>query len=486
MAAAQRISPLGWRWLGGVGAGCLAIGLLAGVNPEYGVFGALGLMFALLTIQDLTLGLVLFTIASFLDLASSSGSFTGTKVIGLVLFVSWLARMAIRRGQDLAQLVSENPRLTVSLVGLLSWAVLSSTWAASSSTALGGAGRYALDMTLIPIAFSAVRKREHVIWILTAFVVGSVFSGAYGFIHPTSATAYDAGRLTGTIGDANGEATVLAAAIPLVISLVGVVRNSARLKLIALIGVAILFASLVDTLSREGLVSLAAVLVGGVIFGGRWRRRAAVLLVIGVTATVGYYFVLAPATSLQRVTMSDTSGRSSLWTVALRVIKANPILGVGNDNFILVENHYINQPGSIQAFYIVTSPKVSHNTFLETAADLGIPGLLLLIAVLGYALAAAVRAAWLFERLGDVQMELMSRAVVLSVVAVLTSDFFVASPYAKYLWLPLAMGPPLQHLARRATYAAGEPVDGDSSSDGGSEDEQAYIGRYGAEPLPAS
>jgi putative inorganic carbon (hco3(-)) transporter len=450
MAAAQRIGPLSWRWLGCLAAGCVAIGALAGVSPEYGLLGALGLMFAAVAIMDVALGFVLFTIASFLDVASGSGSFSGTKVIGLVLFASWLARMATRKGGNLGAFMSENPALTVALVGLLGWAALSFAWAASPSTALSGAGRFALVMMLVPIAFSAVDKPEHVVWVIAAFVAGAVISGLYGFVHPTSATSMDAGRLTGTNGDANGEATVLAAAVPLLLGLVGVVGHSARLKLVALLSLVVLFAGLVDTLSREGLLSLAAVLVGAVVFGGRWRRKAVVLLVIGTTATVGYYYLVAPATSLQRVTMTDTSGRSSLWTVALRVIKAHPLTGVGNDNFILVENRYINQPGAIQALFVVNTPKVAHNTFLEAAADLGITGLLFLIALLAAAIAAAVRAAWIFERLGNTQWELMSRGVVLSVVAVLTSDLFVASVYAKYLWIPLALCPVMLHFAHRA------------------------------------
>jgi O-antigen ligase len=449
MALSQRIGPLSPWLLACLAVGCIGIGLLAGVDPEYGLLGALGLMFAVVTIMDVTLGFVLFIAASFLDLASSSGSFTGTKVLGLVLFVSWLARIATRRGADLAAFATENPALTFALVAMLGWAALSSAWAYSANTALSGAGRYLLVMMLVPIGFTAIRTRQHAVWMVTAFVVGALFSGVYGFIHPASLTSMDAGRLTGTIGDANAEATVLAAAIPLLIALCSVIRGSARLKLAALAGVGLLFASLVDTLSREGLLSLGAVMVVAVIFGGRWRRQAAVLLVIGATATVGYYFVLAPATSLQRVTMSDTSGRSSLWTVAWRVIKAHPVLGVGNDNFILVENHYINQPGAIQALYVVTTPKLTHNTFLESTADLGIPGLLTLLAVLGCSIGAAVRAAWIFERLGDRQMELISRAVVLALVAVLTSDLFVASGYAKYLWIPIAMCPVLLLLARR-------------------------------------
>jgi O-antigen ligase len=173
------------------------------------------------------------------------------------------------------------------------------------------------------------------------------------------------------------------------------------------------------------------------------------LLVVGAVATAGYYAVLAPASSLQRVTMSDTSGRSSIWTVAMRVFERHPLLGVGTGNFILVSRQYINQPGAVSAQYIVHSPLVTHNSYLEALTDLGLPGLLTLLAVLGWALSAAVRATRLFERAGDEQMELLSRGVVLALVAILASDFFVANAQAKYLWLLIALCPALLRLARR-------------------------------------
>ena len=153
-------------------------------------------------------------------------------------------------------------------------------------------------------------------------------------------------------------------------------------------------------------MALAAVLVGAVVFGGRWRRQAAILLAVGVSATVGYFVVLAPLAARQRVTMADTSGRSSIWTVAWRVVEAHPVLGVGNDNFILVEDRYVNQPGAILANYIIVTPKVVHDAYLEALADLGVPGLLTLLAVLAGSVGAGIRAAWMFERLGDRQMEL--------------------------------------------------------------------------------
>jgi O-antigen ligase len=448
MAFAGRIGPLN-RWLLACLAVCVGIGVLAGINPEYGLVGALGVMLAVITIMDLTLGFVLFTIASFLDLTSSTGSFSGIKVVGLVLFVSWLAGIGTRRSTEIRSFAAENPMLAASLVAMLGWAALSFAWAFSPSTALGGAGRYALDMMLLPIGYAAMRERRDVVWVLTAYVAGAALSAVYGFA--TSSAAGFGGRLAGSIGDPNAEATVLAASIPLLIGLVGMFRQSARTKLVAVVVGIILFAGLVSTLSREGLVALAAVMVGAVLFGGRWRRQAAILLAVGVSATVGYFVVLAPLAARQRVTMADTSGRSSIWTVAWRVVEAHPVLGVGNDNFILVEDRYVNRPGAVQAFYIIGHPKVVHNAYLEALVDLGIPGLLTLLAVLAGSIGAGIRAAWMFERLGDSQMELLSRCVVLANIAVLTAALFVSSEYGKYLWLLLAVCPALLALARRTT-----------------------------------
>jgi O-antigen ligase len=455
MALPRRIERLDVLWALIVGGACIVVGLLAGVKPEYGLLAAVGMMFAVVVLMDVTLGFVLFTALSFLDVLSGSTSFSGTKVIGLILFVSWVARLAVRKGEDLGTFISEHPAVTASLVAMLGWCVLSFAWAFSPSSALSGASRYALDMLLIPIAFAAIRERRHVIWVVGAFVIGAGVSGAYGFLHPAAAASTYGGRSVGLNGDPNAEATVLAAALPLLIALMVVYRDSARIRIAGAVGVLIMFAGLVDTLSREGLLSLAGVLVAAVVFGGRWRRQAVALLVLGVVATAGYYFVLAPLSSRQRVTSADTSGRSSIWTIALRVFDAHPALGVGNDNFILVEHEYLNRAGAIpSAYYIVTAPKVTHDMYLESLVDLGVPGLLTMLAVLGTLLGACVKAARLFERIGDVRLELVSRAVVLAIVAVLVSEIFVSAEYAKYLWIPLSFCPVLLTLARRQAASA--------------------------------
>lgn len=450
MGVAQRIGFPNRLALAAVAGLCLVAGVVSGLNPKYGLYLGVGLMFAVVTITDLTLGFVLFTIASFIDVLSGSGTVSATKVIGLVLLGSWLARVATRRRSEISSFATENPGMTAALVAMLAWAALSFTWAASPSTVLKGSLTYLLDMMLVPIGYAAIRRREHLVWVLAAFVFGAVLSSVYGFVHPTAATSMQAGRATGLNGDANAEATIAAASIPLLACLFGVWRDSARLKLVAVIGLVVLFLGLVNTVSREGLVSLAAVLVGGVVFGGRWRRWAALLLVVGAVGTIGYFVLLASPTARNRVTNPSSSGRSSLWTVAERVFEAHPVLGVGLNNFSLVEQQYVNQPGSIQAYYVVQIRRVTHNTLLEAAADLGVPGVLTLLAVLAAALSAVIRAVRIFEQIGDEPMELLSRGLFLALVAVLASDVFVAGASAKYLWIPLALCPATLYLARRA------------------------------------
>ena len=446
----ERIGAFGPWWLLCLAIGCAGTGVLAGVNPAYGLLAAGGVAFVVTVFADLTLGFVLFTVCSFLDLFSSSGSLSVTKGMGLLLFGSWLAVTATRQRHDGASFVANNPGVVVAGICLIGWSALSIAWAASPSRALGATERYLLDFLLLPIAFGAVRRREHMVWVVAAFIFGAVISVTYGLFHPTPVTDQEFGRLTGTIGEANGEAAVLVAAIPLAISLIGVIRSSVRMQLLAAVGVVLAFIGLVDTLSRSGLLSLAAVMVAGVIFGGRWRAWATTLLLVGVCATVGYFVVLAPLTARERVTSTDTSGRSSIWTIAVRMFEAHPVLGVGNDNFLNTAIDYVNQPGTItRADLIVDTPKVVHNIYLEALADLGVPGLITLLGVLGTLIGAAVRAAWIFERLGDLQLELIARGVVLALVGLLSADFFSSSQYAKYLWILLALCPVLLALARR-------------------------------------
>jgi len=427
----------------------LCVGLAAGVQPRLGVAAALGIGFAAAVLADVTVGLFLFTILSFLEVVNAgSGAVSFIKVAGLILFVSWLAAQATRARREPRSLLASSPGLTMAVVAFVSWSAISVAWADSSGTAVSSTSRFLLDVLLFPIVFGAIRRREHFIWIVAAFVIGAVMSSVTGLLQSGGA------RLAGGIGDPDGEAAVLAAALMLDVGLIATLRRGSPARLLAVIGGLIMGAGLLDTGSRGGFVALAAALVAAVLLGGRWRGRAAGLMLIVIILTPVFLFVLVPSAAVQHLSSTSSSGRTDLWKVGIKMWETNPVAGVGSGNFTVASIHYVQQAGAItRADLIVDVPHVAHNTYLQILDELGVPGLLLFLTIAIGSVSAALRAARIYERKGDISFELMSRALALALVALLTADLFITNEYERLLWLLLALPPALLAVARSETGA---------------------------------
>ncbi len=446
-------------WAGLLLAMSAAVGLAAGIKPSMGVAGAIGIAFSLVTISDVTAGLVLFTILSFLDVlnSSSSGSASFIKVAGLLLFGSWYAQRLVGTASTRGAVARIPANLLFCVVALALWSAVSATWAESSSVALTSTMSFVLNMLLLPIVMVAVRRREHLHWVLAAFLMGAIISTAYGFISP-AATGSVEGRLAGGIGDANEQAAVLVAAIPIALALGNAMRRPA-LRLLAWGGGVFCLIGVFTTLSRGGLIALGCVMVAAVGFGGRWRGKAAVLLAATLLGTVTYYFAIAPLAARQRVTSATTSGRSDIWRVGWRMVEAHPIIGSGSGNFQEAAIHYVQGIGNLtSANLIVNVPHVAHNVYLEMLADLGIPGLLAFVGVAGFSMLAVARAARRFERQDDREMELVARCMFLALVAFMSADFFLSGEFSKQLWLTFALCPAVLALSHAPGAARDAPA----------------------------
>jgi O-antigen ligase len=438
-----------------------AVGLAAGVKPSLGVALAIGIAFSLVTISDVTAGLVLFTILSFLDVlnSSSSGAASFIKVAGLLLFASWYAQRLVGTASTRGAVARIPANLLFCVVALALWSALSATWAESSGVALTSTLSYVLNMLLLPIVMVAVRRREHLYWVLGAFLMGAIISTAYGFISPAATGAVE-GRLAGGIGDANEQAAVLVAAIPIALALGNAMRRPG-LRLLAWGGGVFCLIGVFTTLSRGGLIALGCVMVAAVAFGGRWRAKAAVLLAATALGTVTYYFAIAPLAARERVTSATTSGRSDIWRVGWRMVEAHPLIGSGSGNFQEAAIHYVQGIGSItSANLIVNVPHVAHNVYLELLADLGIPGLLAFLGVAAFSMLAVAKAAHNFERQGDRDMELVARCLLLALVAFMSADFFLSGEFSKQLWLTFALCPAVLALSQTTGAADDAPEDG--------------------------
>ncbi|TMK93382.1 MAG: O-antigen ligase family protein, partial [Actinobacteria bacterium] len=138
--------------------------------------------------------------------------------------------------------------------------------------------------------------------------------------------------------------------------------------------VPILLPALYLTSSRAAWVALAVGLVMLVRFGRPLPRKLTAALALGALLAVA---VVAVAVSRQEhgvVSSLVGANRPHYWHVAWRETKQNPVLGSG--------------AGTFDRYWLLYRPVSSfardaHSLYLETLAELGPPGLLLLLSTLG-------------------------------------------------------------------------------------------------------
>jgi putative inorganic carbon (HCO3(-)) transporter len=217
------------------------------------------------------------------------------------------------------------------------------------------------------------------------------------------------------------------------------------------VSAAVLVAGLFATQSRGGmLAAVAAVLAALVLLPGRRLvvGACAVVLALGAVA----YFVAEPS-ALERLTTAAAdrgNGREDLWRVAGRMTADHPVAGVGLDNFRVRSAEYVREPGTLRFVdLIVDKPHEVHNTYLQLLAENGVIGLTLFIAVVGAAMASALRAARRFEAVGALTLAGLARGVLVADIAFLAAAVFLSAGSRPTLWVLLAIGPLLLALAPR-------------------------------------
>jgi O-antigen ligase len=422
------------------------IGALAGYEPRLALGLAVGLVFAAIALTNLTAGVCLFAILIFIDEVVPSGGLPLTRLLGILLILSWLA--TITAGEGRGRKLFESNGLLFLILLFVFWAALSALWAADSGEAIGAVTRYAPNALLFLVVYAAVRTRSQAMWVIGALLAGALLAAAYGVVFPVEADS--SGRLSGAIGNANETATALAVGVALAGGLAVALRGHPALQLTAMIGVPLCMLALFLTVSRGGIVALAAVLVAGVFIAGPKRGTVLAAAAAGVVMAVVYFGAFAGEQEREHLLQSDGgTGRTDIWKVGWRMVEANPAAGVGAGNFQSSSVHYLLEPGTIErADFIVDEPKVAHNTYLGVLAELGVVGLVLFLSIVCASLASLWRAAQTFGFSGDREMDLLSRAVLIAMVGFLTAAFFGSREFSNQLWLLLALGPALLGIAR--------------------------------------
>lgn len=135
-------------------------------------------------------------------------------------------------------------------------------------------------------------------------------------------------------------------------------------------------------------------------------KTAAILLVLLILTQP----LFSSSTTFERGTVKS---RILIWNITLKMVRHNPVLGVGPGNFALLYPHYaIDETGALRGQSLNVGN--AHNDYLETAAENGIPGLLFFLYLF---LAAAQTSIALYRRAGE-REKLLIAGISASIVAI--------------------------------------------------------------------
>jgi O-antigen ligase len=416
--------------------GAALAGGVMGRSMQLGLAVTAALCFTPLVLMNLPMGVVLWI--PFASLIAVPALDVGPTLLGLMVLFAWFGALATRR-PSVQTLALRHRRLLTLVAVLVLWVLISMAWARRSAVGTDAFFGWLAGGTIMLVVTTTIGDRRHVRLAAAAFVLGVVVSvviGLLGAVRPG-----DASRLAGGSGDPN---FLAAGIVPAIALAAGLAAGSRRLlvHVAMLLAIAALTVGLVAAESRGGFVA-AGVAIGAALLLARRGRAWLIVLLLGIVGVGAARFSVDP-TAWQRVTRFDSTGRTEIWKAAWQMWQDHPVEGVGLRGFVDNAADYVRDLGPLQyANFLVERPKFVHNSYLEMLVETGLVGLALFIAVILGSLGCAWRAGRHFDRTGDAPMATLSRAAMVSVLAMLAADYFISGTTDRRLWVLLALGPAL-------------------------------------------
>jgi O-antigen ligase len=359
--------------------------------------------------------------------------FTVIKAVGMVGLVWSGVQIGLGR-VSLKQLASHQ-----------TWAFLLFVFAAAFSGLASGAlaqplTRLVAIVCLLPLVVIASRKEADLrkALVTSGLIAVLIFPYAYRQMR----------RFGGRLGVGLYESNYLALALVLLLPLLVAFARDERVRWRRLawwVGAGVVCLEIVLTGSRGGFLGL--VVVAALIVLKLARRRFAALAIAGV-ATVLLLTLPNPLQERLMATVGegpDRTGANASTLVRLDILKAgvrmivdNPITGVGLGNFKEVSGQYG-----------VEVPHIAHNTYLQVAAELGLPTLAAFLAVVFTTWRSLRRAQRDAAAAGNVRLRSASIALEVGIIGWAVSAAFLSAQFEKFFWLVVFLSVPLERIAHR-------------------------------------
>jgi putative inorganic carbon (HCO3(-)) transporter len=320
------------------------------------------------------------------------------ETIGVLLLIVLLARVEYRGSLDQLRYLARSG-VNAPLAGLLLWAALGVLWAPDRSFAVGELLRLGTGALIYLAVALHLEGRAQLRLLIDCLLGLGILVIGYGLIVQGGEAARGISSILPNRHHLSAILTVLA---PLFASLaLGIEERGRR---IAAITAAILCgAGLLLSLERSAWIAAAVGLIVGVSLAGRsaaparsgrpWRARLAVVA-CGLLVAIGFFAV----TDLDAI-VARRAGEISLaaegrdysfawrvrkWRGALAMAAERPLLGWGPGQFVLRQSAYTHlgrSPAEVRR-YGASFDEMAYNEYLQIAAELGIPGLILYLLLL--------------------------------------------------------------------------------------------------------
>lgn len=308
-------------------------------------------------------------------------------------------------------------------------------------------------MTLV-IAWLTTGPREFriaaraVVWagLLVAAVALYNKAGGIGLVEGSRITI---GRDIGSmLGDPNDLALVLLFPASFALALLLTRGSGWGAKLLGLLAFCMVFAAVIATQSRGGLLGITAV-IG--VFAWRRMKSKALLVTLGVVALVALFAMAGisgreSGGTLEEGIDESAMGRLYAWEAAFRMALAHPLTGVGIDNFL--PNYFF-----YSVFWDGKNHAV-HSTWFGVLAETGFLGFLIFSVMIGVTVRSAMTAVRALapeegqREVHDPDSDAMAQALLAGLVGFLVSGTFLTMGFTWPFYVLLALTVAVSRYAR--------------------------------------
>jgi O-antigen ligase len=362
-------------------------------------------------------------------------SLTMTKLSGAVCLIYALIYVARRHGIP-RYFVTPQSVLMLFFFGLAGLSWVSNGWKfVTLDLSQNPIYMYFSTLVFFIITMIVIDSVKRLYW-SCMFAIGSVALASLYMLREwqLGMAAFGEGYRPGwVVGDANYFTVAALAVLPIAIELV-LVGETILHKLYA-VGCALLtFAAVTLGASRGGFVGMVLATLYLIV---RSRKPARNLFIVFVAALP--VLILAPNSPINRFFHPDQGDKASVgkhlvgWEAGLNMIKKHPIGGVGFGLYKSVVSRY-DKTGEVRL-----DPHVAHNAYLEIAAEIGLPAIIVYWLLLGTSFFSAGKTRKLAMSRGSPVLAALALGCQASILGTSVGIFFVSGQYTRLFWFVLCM-----------------------------------------------